>query len=279
MKIRFNMPMLHSTWLAFADTRYFQEVVGDYSDAGNSRLYYSGYPKMEAMYSTEHPAFSWKMCAKDAKRIIWSPHWTINQNNCFSTFLLNYKFFYEYAKTHQATTSWVIKPHPNLLSSCVCEGGFNSSEEAKEYFEAWDRLPNAKLVLGGDYSDLFKTSDAMINDSASFMVEYQYVHKPMLYLEREGEVYNDFGYRVKELLYAVHGDDYKGIENFISNVVIGGNDIMKEERESFFAQELDYMKTNGCPASTYIYNKITHEVFGSEGEKMAHVYVITKEDK
>lgn len=265
LKIRYNMVLTHFAWLAFADTRYFQEAIGKYSDAGNSRLYYSGYPKMDAMYSTDSaPSFSWKICSKDAKKIIWSPHWSINQTVKFATFLSNYRFFYEYAKTHPTTTSWVVKPHPNLLFSSVCEGGFSNAEEAKEYFEAWDRLPNAKLVLGGDYSDLFKTSDAMINDSASFMSEYQYVHKPMLFLERDGEAFNDYGYRVKGILYKTRGDDFAGIEAFINDVVIGGKDIMKEEREAFFKKELDYKTANGCLASTYIYKKIVYEIFGQE---------------
>lgn len=105
------------------------------------------------------------------------------------------------------------------MFSAVCEGGFSSHEEVKAYFDAWDNLPNAKLVLGGNYSDLFKTSDAMINDSGSFMTEYQYVHKPMLYLERKEP--NDFGYRIKEILYKARGDDYESIEAFINDVVIG----------------------------------------------------------
>ena len=263
LKRKFNNLMYHFAWIVFADTKYLQEVLEKYSDAGNRRVDYSGYPKMDAMYSSEHPAFIWKLCSKNAKKIIWSPHWSIHQIPRVSTFLLNYKFFYEYAKANPETTSWVVKPHPNLLFSAVCEGGFSSHEEAKAYFDAWNQLPNAQVVLGGNYSDLFKTSDAMINDSGSFMTEYQYVHKPMLHLERKEP--NDFGYRIKEILYRARGDDYKGIEAFINDVVIGGKDVMKEKREAFFEKELDYQKVNGCLASVYIYRKLVQAIW--EGKK------------
>ena len=45
----------------------------------------------------------------------------------------------------------------------------------------------------GEYRAYFASSDAMILDSVSFMAEYLYVHKPALFLTREGERFNEFG--------------------------------------------------------------------------------------
>ena len=42
-------------------------------------------------------------------------------------------------------------------------------------------------MVTGEYLAYFASSDAMILDSVSFMAEYLYVHKPALFLTREGE--------------------------------------------------------------------------------------------
>ena len=53
------------------------------------------------------------------------------------------------------------------------------------YLQAWNDLPNAQVYTGAYYQALFATSDGMIQDSGSFIVEYQYVDKPMIFLTRD----------------------------------------------------------------------------------------------
>ena len=66
----------------------------------------------------------------------------------------------------------------------------------------------------------------MILDSASFIGEYQYTHKPMLFLTRDTQKFNALGDQLMEMLYRVDGRDFGGIANFIENVLVKGNDNM-----------------------------------------------------
>ena len=150
----------------------------------------------------------------------------------------------------------MFKPHPNLRSSAVKYGLFKSYEEYDKYLEKWDDLPNAKVVQDSGYLEYFCTSDAMIMDSVSFLVEYLYLRKPLLFLTRPEQMFLDIGNRVLDSYYKVPGEDYKGIEDFLQKVVISGEDDMKEQREKIFDEEFDYKKENGVLASDYICNDL-----------------------
>ena len=177
----------------------------------------------------------------------------------YATFQYNYKFFYEYAKAHQEI-SWVIKPHPNLFKSAAKTGLFPSEQAFEEYLKAWDNLPNAKLVTGAYYHDIFATSDGMILDSGSFIAEYQYTHKPMIFLTRDTQKFNALGDELMKITYRVDGRDLKGIAQMIQKIFIEGNDEMYDARLKFFDKYLDYVKANGMTASEYIYKNISDEL-------------------
>ena len=83
---------------------------------------------------------------------------------------------------------YCFSKHNGLTWKKLMSGGgvFVNGEEYDAYCRAWDALPNAKVVMG-EYLAYFASSDAMILDSVSFMAEYLYVHKPALFLTREGE--------------------------------------------------------------------------------------------
>ena len=110
--------------------------------------------------------------------------------------------------------------------------------------------------MEADYLALFDTSDGIINDSISFVGEYMYVDKPMLFLERPEQRFNELGEVLIKAHYKVSGQDYMGIDNFVNEVVVKGNDHMKQEREKIFSEELDYYSDNGIKASEYVYRDI-----------------------
>ncbi len=73
---------------------------------------YSGYPKMDYFCSDGSSTYEWKEAQP-------------NSTN---------KFFYEYARDH-FETSWVVKPHPNLLFSAVKEKVFPTLEAFQKYLD------------------------------------------------------------------------------------------------------------------------------------------------
>ena len=254
-----DSPLMQIVYKNFFDTKFALEWIKSNSPNTISEMIYSGYPKMDVFFDDQNQfQYKWKMAKPNAKKIVWTPHWSIHTAVLYSTFHQNYKFMYEYAKSHKEI-SWVVKPHPNLFFSAVDSGLFKSVKEFNKYLQKWDELPNAKVETGGYYQSIFATSDGMILDSGSFIAEYQYTHKPMIFLTRDTQSFNEFGQAILNISYKVAGDNFKGIEKLIEKIFIKGEDELFEVRQNFFEENLNYIKENGMTASEFIFKEISKE--------------------
>ena len=74
----------------------------------------------------------------------------------------------------------------------------------------------------------------------------------MLFLRRDTQTFNHFAKKIVEASYTVDGNDLSGIEMFIHNVVVNGDDYKKDIREKTFKTSLDYYSDNGMLASNNI---------------------------
>lgn len=245
-------------WEIFFPSVITFDLYRELTITGMPRGFCSGYPRMDIFFDKKTKfEFDWKMARPDAKKIIWAPHWSIIGGPAikYATFQWNYQFMYEFAKAHPEI-SWVVKPHPNLFYSAVNDGVFPSLEAFKEYLQAWDDLPNARVYTGGYYQDVFATSDGMIHDCGSFTAEYQYMHKPMIYLTRDTQKHNKLGEEILKVSYLVDGQDLDGIAATVQKVFIEGNDDKADERKKLFDKYLNYPKLNGMLAGKFIYRHI-----------------------
>ena len=246
-------------WKIFCETPLHKEMASKYADIGDINVVCSGYVKMDTFFDTclQEKRKIWKISPradeKKIKKIIYAPHWSIKDAvTGFGNFDKIYKSLYEYVKKNETSTSWVFRPHPMLRVGAVQQGIFKSEEEYEEYLEMWRQLPNAQVIENGMYTDIFESSDAMILDSISFLGEYIYMHKPMLFLTRDRKNFNNFGKELVRVLYKTDGGNLEGIKNFVEKNVIGNEDPMKERREEFFEKYMDYRNQNGMLASEYI---------------------------
>ncbi len=254
-----NHMMSRFVWKFFFTSKVALETYDRLCKVGMPRGLYSGYPKTDIFFDKNAKFhFDWKMTRPDAKKIIYAPHWSINSNANYATFQWNFKFMYEFAKAHPET-SWVFKPHPNLLFSAITERVFPSAEALKEYLQEWDKLPNAIFYTGAYYQDIFATSDGMILDSCSFLVEYQFVDKPMIFLTRAGEQFNKIGEAILKASYTVDGRDLNSIAELMQKVFIDGKDDKAAKRKKVFDEYLNYPKYTGMSASEFIYKNIADE--------------------
>lgn len=239
----------------------------EYGLLHGKNVVYSGYAKMDYLYEKKDWSETdirklWKIPdgakCQDIKKVIIAPHHSISEKSLikYSTFHMNLYFLLYLAKKYCNKISFVLKPHPNLRLKAVKEKLFESYEAYDAYMEEWDSLPNAKVVQESDYLAFFDTSDGMIMDSSSFLAEYMYVQKPLLFLLREGQAFNPLGKILLEADYTAKGEDYAEIENFLQEIIIGGNDVLSEKRQRIFENELDYMKRGEGNASEYIYRDI-----------------------
>ncbi len=262
--IQFNQLAHNMFTYIYCESESYLEMYEKYCDIGSSHVEFSGYAKMDPF--AEDKAVSdreiWKGLADDSHKtkIIYSPHW--NFQDGFATFMDNGLQILEYAETHPDTTSWIYKPHPHLEVELVCHQKYMSGKEYQEYVDRWKNLSNAEVYIEGDYTDIFKTSDCMINDSLSFIAEYMYTHKPMLLLQGKNIGYNQFGRECVANVYKCDGKDIEGIARFIENVRLGKDD-MRESRERFFDEKLNYYEKRGQLASEYIGSRIS-DIIGAQ---------------
>ena len=188
------------------------------------------------------------------KRIIYAPHHSFKGSNGdgieFATFLDYGEDLLKLAQKYHDEITIAFKPHPFLYIKLLDLWG---KEKTEAYYNAWKTLSNTQYV-DGDYIGLFKYSDAIIHDSASFIVEYLYMDKPSMFLLSESNNIDDMFDYVKECFYShEHGYNNNDIESFIQNV-IKGTDSKYEQRHKCIIHNL--MPPNGLSACTNIINAI-----------------------
>lgn len=174
-------------------------------------------------------------------RVVWAPHYSIVDKYGLvprSNFLWMAETMLILANRYKDQIQYAFKPHPRLLTEL-----YNHPEWGKEktdaYYAAWQNGVNTQLE-SGEFIDLFMTSDAMIHDSGSFAVEYHYSRKPAMFVSRDLDsmlaTQSEFGKLTYKMHYIGANDD--DIEAFISNVVMGGDDPLKKQRDDYYNQYL-----------------------------------------
>ena len=252
-------------WKYLAETETTKKVISKHSELKGFNVLVSGHPKMDVLLKPDvqyNPEAIWKIPPgkkiDEVKKIIYAPHHSIyNETIKFSTFHLNHKEIYEFAKKHPET-SWVVKPHQDLKQATINTGLFATEDDYDAYMDHWDALSNARTVRLGSYEDIFLTSDAMIMDCGSFLTEYTITNKPLIFLRRPEQKFTEWGNELLNVLYSVNGDDIEAIEEIITNIIINGNDYLQEKRGKLLQSILGiYDSFDGdSTASDFIYHYI-----------------------
>ena len=253
----YNDTMIKMSWINCCQEAIEMDIARKAERLKGYNSVLSGFPKMDEYFENKDKAIEendyWKVTSQTKYKVIWAPHFNLRKG-MNGTFADNYRWFLEYAKEHKEI-SWVLKPHPRMEWGVLEYGVFKNREEYKAYIREWNELENATVVEYGDYFNLFKTSDAMILDSISFLVEYQFTEKPMLFLLPDNpRSLNEFGERILEVIYQSNGKDFKRIETFLESCI--KEDRLKSKRVSFKENVLDCMNTTGMMASEYIYKVV-----------------------
>jgi hypothetical protein len=252
----YDMNFHNFLWKYFVPTNYHLKYAQRYSRCKGDNVIVSGYPGVDYYLDTQFkPKDVWKIKDRRIKRIIWAPHQTINADEPihFSCFLYYYQTMLDLALKYKNQIQIAFKPHPLLRVKLSKRWGV---ERTDRYYETWETLSNG-IYSDGLYMDLFLTSDAIIHDCGSFIAEYLYTCKPAMRTDNPEQVQNeinDLGMDCLDCYYrAKNADD---IERFIVDVVIKGDDPMKEKRESFYNSVLK--SPNGVMASQYILDYLSN---------------------
>ena len=234
----YNQIAINLYGLNFAETDMHLDFARRYSRSKGKNFVVSGYPGTEVYLRDDYTSPDvWRPQSEPKKRIIWAPHHTIETNVAFqaSTFLTFCDDMLDIARRYRDKVQIAFKPHQLLKFKLMQLWG---EERTNSYYHQWEEMDNCQLEESG-YIDLFIHSDAMIHDSGSFTAEYLFLNKPVMYLALNAEPekqFNEFGKLAYHNHY--HGASRQDIEAFINDVVVGGQDTMKAQREQFHSRYL-----------------------------------------
>jgi hypothetical protein len=246
-------------WKLFAETEIHKEFSEKVARNKGKNVIVSGFPGTDKFLIDDDKEIInvWKN--KKALKIIWAPHHTIDDNKAFlsfSSFLLYHDFFIKLIEKNYNKIEIAFKPHP-LLKVKLSNHPDWGVNRTNAYYQKWNDLKNGFLAEG-DYIDLFRTSDAMIHDSGSFLIEYLYTGKPVLRTDVDDNILDRIN-RFGRMAYNVHyiAKTEKDISDFIDNM-IKGIDSKKEDRRIFKQNWL--IPPNGKLASENIMDYLIAEL-------------------
>lgn len=196
--IQHNQYFHNALWKIFSAHQESYELAKKTASNKAANVKITGFPAMESLYQlsvSNNIKSNWKTSDRRVK-IIWSPHHLILERENQSNFLEYADFFKVLAVEYKDKITWAFKPHP-ILKYKLYEHPSWGRVKTDEYYLFWKNNEFSQLELG-DYENLFLSSDAMIHDCGSFLAEYLYVKKPVLYLlnnKHTGQYFNIFGKR------------------------------------------------------------------------------------
>lgn len=248
-------------WKAFYETSMHKTFAIKYARNKGINVAVTGYPGTDVFLDKSYqPIDVWKIKSADVKRIIWAPHHTINENDSnlgYSNFLQYADYFLNLLERFKNKLQIAFKPHPILRQKLYLHQDWGK-QKTDNYYSQWETLSNA-MLFEDDYVDLFCSSDAIIHDSGSFLVEYLFQNKPALFCFRNNDVenkFNDFGkLALKVNSKAFHIND---IEKFIQEDVFNGYDSLLAERSEFILKYL--IPPHHKTASQNIFDIILKEI-------------------
>ncbi|MDA3969259.1 CDP-glycerol glycerophosphotransferase family protein [Helicobacter ibis] len=194
------------------------------------------------------------------KTIIISPHHTITnwEGLRLSNFLEFSDFFLELPKLYPQI-HFIFRPHP-LLFDTIKQNPNLWNDSVESYLTKISRIPNMTYDDTSDYLQTFMDSSALIHDCGSFLAEYLFTEKPMLFIAKRAQANDSFTKHGKDLLDKLYlAYTQEEIINFINEVVINNNDYMKKKRVNFTNKQIIYNQGNAGKA---IANDIIREIFG-----------------
>lgn len=227
-----NQPIQLYAWQNYQFNNSCASEFKELSLINGKNFVVTGFPMTDSFTKYKPSEFPWKKTGKKLKKIIWAPHHTLpDMDNWlnFSTFLNYSQFMLDVAQDYSDRIQIAFKPHPLLKPKLDSLWG---KEKADMYYASWENSSNTQLVEG-EYVDLFMQSDAMIHDCSSFIIEYLYTGKPILFLDNgSNHTANMLEYAAKAFDLQYKATNEEEIRSFIDKV-LKHEDEKKPERESF----------------------------------------------
>ena len=242
-------------WKYFIESKLHEK---DYKKRFKAKnIVVSGSPKVDCYKFLNKEIINniWK--TKNKKRIIYAPHHAFADELDYkvATFLENGQFILELAKSHPET-EWIFRPHPVFIQRAL-KYKIMTLQEIEDYYNQWKEI--GSIYTGGDYYELFASSDCLITDCISFLAEYLPTEKPVLHLRKnqkeQDKEFNNLLKKITNDYYKIY--DNKTLEKIFNEVVLEGNDFLKEKRiKNIELLGFEENKTSGEKIVEYLEKKL-----------------------
>ena len=251
-----------AVWKICVDSQENYDDLVKYQAIKGRNALVTGYIKMDRLPECKKNVHQRKM-------IIIAPHHTIMgwKSLDISNFL-KYSDFFAQLPALYPDVDFVFRPHP-LLFNNLLEKGIWTHRQIDDYIARIENSPNCRYDNKGDYLQLFEDSDAIIHDCGSYIGEYLFTEKPCCYMlksKRQIEkVLLPMGKACMKHYYKAFSE--MDICRFIEDVVINGNDPMREARQTFSRTHLKFNYPNGAQTLISLLEN-TLDMDENEGEKI-----------
>lgn len=262
---RFSLSLISSffysnVWTVCLENPTLQELVRKYALLHGKNALLTGYIKMDSFVCEE--SICRHIAMTERKRVIIAMHHTVYSNEFLKigNFLELSDFILELPKKFP-NVDFILRPHPLLFINIVRHQLWTQSQVDAYVHKLQD--VGIQLDSSADYFDIFASSDAMIHDCGSFIAEYLYTGKPCCFITKQRQdliaKLLPFGQECISNYYLASTQEE--IKQFILNVVINGNDDMKQQRTYFVKNKLMYNYPN---ASSKLLSYIKRELLNDD---------------
>lgn len=204
------------------------------------RIKVTGHPRLEKM--GEKPAEECTLWHDpDSFKILWTPRWTTREGNCH---FFNYREpLINWCKSHK-NVELMFRPHPQAFKEYISNGDMTEEQE-KQIREEFSRGA-FQLDEGKDFYPQMFSSDVLVSDSSSLMIDYYFTGHPIVYCASNG-VHDTFTEKLSPGLYWLN--TWEEVEKTLDDLY-NGKDELKECREKC-ARDLQDSEGKGAIQKIY----------------------------
>ncbi len=147
---------------------------------GLQKSLYFGIPGVETIRAAKAlPCPAWDFAGEGSFRVMWTPRWTTDLALGGSNFFTFYEFLLELAKKDPGY-AFLFRPHPLAIDHFL-ETGELTQQQAADFLQQCNTLPNVELDKEKEYSATFWGADVLISDISGIIPEYFATGKPLIF--------------------------------------------------------------------------------------------------